>query len=793
MKQRVISFISVICICSLSVSAQNKSAIKQYYEFRSKVTKEYDDFRNECNKIYVDFVRKAWKEYQMLPAIPVPKKRQLPPVVFPEEKESEFMPKDISNVIPVVPSNDDKEKKEEEVKKEEGQGTEDDKEQENDTPINSPEDIPDEVEEPLIEVIPLITPEPQPLPVAPVYEEPQPVEQYFIFEYCGTTCKVRLNETHRFTIDKCSENEIADIWEFCSGSIYNNVIRDCLELRIRHSLCDWAYLQMLQTLGESFFGKGSNEATLLTAYLYCQSGYKMRLAHDKQRLYLLLASKHTIYKHGYFTIEGENYYMLEERGGKSLYVCEAAFPKEQALSLWMSQLPTFAVEHTDHRLLQSKRYPSIQAEVYANKNLLTFFDSYPASEIGGNIMTNWAMYAQTPLCKETTQNLYPTLRKQLKGLTEYEAANRLLNFVQTAFEYELDDIAWGEERTLFAEETMFYPYCDCEDRSILYSHLVRDLLGLDVALVYYPGHLTTAVCFKEEVEGDYITIDNRHFVICDPTYINASVGECMPMEDTDNAQATVLKRNHYEEDFLVELGDNKPIEETGTENNNSGSITLSNSASEDEEIKQSLFPICIDDKYGYQNANGDIIVPCKYDSVSGYKRGDKFPYAAHKEGLITLYCHEGMEWATDVENYIPLELNKSMTIVGEDTLYTREDYTFLVKYKNDSVWKYIWGLEPSVYYFRMTDFDMNNFTYNNNVYCTPIDTIQERVYAKKFFIVKEKTSNKYGIIYFNGGRDVIPYGTPFIYDNITFVKGDKLKVEVYSAETGERKVISLME
>lgn len=34
---------------------------------------------------------------------------------------------------------------------------------------------------------------------------------------------------------------------------------------------------------------------------------------------------------------------------------------------------------------------------------------------------------------------------------------------------------------------------------------------------------------------------------------------------------------------------------------------------------------------------------------------------------------------------------------------------------------------------------------------------------------------------------------PFIYDSITFVKGDKSKVEVYNAETGERKVIGLVE
>lgn len=56
----------------------------------------------------------------------------------------------------------------------------------------------------------------------------------------------------------------------------------------------------------------------------------------------------------------------------------------------------------------------------------------------------------------------------------------ILNWVQTGSEYEYDDKVWRHDRAFFAEETLYYPYCDCEDRSILFSRFVRDLLGLDV-------------------------------------------------------------------------------------------------------------------------------------------------------------------------------------------------------------------------------------------------------------------------------------------------------------------------
>ena len=113
-------------------------------------------------------------------------------------------------------------------------------------------------------------------------------------------------------------------------------------------------------------------------------------------------------------------------------------------------------------------------------------------------------------------------------MSQEDAANLLINFVQTAFRYMTDDEQWGYERPFFPEETLYYPYSDCEDRSILYARLVRELLGLDVVFLHYPGHLATAVCFEEDVQGDHIVLDDKKYIVCDPTYINATIGMQMP-------------------------------------------------------------------------------------------------------------------------------------------------------------------------------------------------------------------------------------------------------------------------
>ena len=105
----------------------------------------------------------------------------------------------------------------------------------------------------------------------------------------------------------------------------------------------------------------------------------------------------------------------------------------------------------------------------------------------------------------------------------------MIDFVQSAFKYKVDDEQFGQERTLFANETLFYPFSDCEDRSLLFATLIRELLGLKVVLLDYPEHIATAVRFNQDIEGDYMIINGEKYLVCDPTYIGADIGNCMPM------------------------------------------------------------------------------------------------------------------------------------------------------------------------------------------------------------------------------------------------------------------------
>jgi hypothetical protein len=275
----------------------------------------------------------------------------------------------------------------------------------------------------------------------------------------------------------------------------------------------------------------------------------MRLGKDGNKLLLLYASKHQIYDQDYYSLEGLRYYVLGAKANQ-LAICNVPYPDEHSMTLMLSTQQKLKFLNDTVRTItsNSRPYPSVTAKISVNRHLIEFYDKYPSSIVDNNFMTRWAMYANTPLEDEVKQQLYPPLREAIKGLPRLEAVNRLLRFIQQGFVYEYDDKVWGGDRPFFAEETLFYPFCDCEDRAILFSRLVRDLVGLPVVLVYYPGHLAAAVRFDEsdQAKGAYYLLDNDKYYVADPTITGygAEVGVVMDVFNKPDVEVSLILLNN---------------------------------------------------------------------------------------------------------------------------------------------------------------------------------------------------------------------------------------------------------
>ena len=490
-----------------------------FNEFREDIHKEFEEFRRKNNEEYAEFVRKIWKQFKSAPVMPKPQDDFIKPVVYndPEGQpttdrwkllvKKESKPK---NVVKLT---------KEEIEKIAGKNRP--------KPATPNKKVEEAAPQPIQEV-----------------EIPKSQEKFssMPFTFFGTQMSVRIDESRRLYLSKVTPDNVADlILKQLSTKYYDNTIVDCLALREKYNLCDWAYLLLLKTISDTFCGKDTKESALLTGYIYCQSGYKIRFATDatRDKLYLLVGSRHFIYGKMPWVLDGDYYYPVLENTPTNLLICEAAYPQEQKLSLFIPTAPFFAEEFNDEREMASKRYPEVKIHVKVNQNLMKFYETYPSSRIGDDFMTRWVMYANTPMQDDIKKQIYPELTKALEGKSPVEKVERILNLIQTGFEYGYDDVVWGGDRAFFSEETLNYPFCDCEDRSILLTRLVRDLVGLKCVLIYYPGHLAAAVHFDEDVGGVRYMLDNVSYVVCDATYIGASVG--MQMPDCDNATLIALE------------------------------------------------------------------------------------------------------------------------------------------------------------------------------------------------------------------------------------------------------------
>lgn len=438
----------------------------KYVDARQKA---WADYRAKINKEYADKMSRRWTASKAQAALPVPKRPEPPePVIRTNNAPVPTCSVSVKEFVPYIPN---------------------------------------ETIQPF-----------QPI-ARPVNEQ----AAAFIFNFHNTPCKVHLSSDMYFTLPNVSEGTVSEAWKLLSSLGYDVIADDCLNYREQLDLNDWGFIELTKKIACAFCGETTNEAVLMQAYLLVQSGYKTRLARSSNnKLYLLLPFTTIVYKYTYFWLDDEKYYLISESAeGETYYIFNEKFTGEKTASLELNKEPRLFDEPTPKKTFSSSRYPNASATVSTNQNLIDFYNTCP-------VTNDWNDYARASLSRKIKRALYPALKKQISGLSELEAANILLNFVQTAFDYQTDQEQFGYERPLFGDELFYYPYSDCEDRSILFSILVRDLLHLDVVLLNYPGHLATAVQFSENVGGYYFTVNDKKYVLCDPTYIGAPVGDCMP-------------------------------------------------------------------------------------------------------------------------------------------------------------------------------------------------------------------------------------------------------------------------
>ena len=568
----------LLAFCATCCMGTQAQVVDDFDDFVNSEIASFDKFIDDANKQFISFLRNPWKEFDSKkPVEKRVKPEPVKPVVYDEKKDPDTTPVELT--IEEILGQSTKESKQrpqgrvidggEKVtfdkphkkvdntnKRRQPVDTESEKPQpvvKPETPAPVPAPVPTSqpaapATKPTCPNAKPACPNAQPaapttkpvvVPVTPPAVKPSaPTGELFtasadkqMVNFCGQKVYVDKSLKGVCSIGNMRENAIADAYEAMCKADYKALVDDCRKVKKELNLNDWGIFLFVREASKTLC-TDENAAVVMQQFLLNELGYKSKMARraDRNQMLLFVAADCQVYGHPYFTKDGLNYYNLTSNESCQFYMCQEDSPKAKSkLNMQVNHAPALNAGMVNS--VHKNRSGSVAVSVDVPKSLMEFYGSMPQCD--------YSVYVNAEVNPSVASKVLSTLAPLVNGKSEAEAANLLINFVQTGFQYATDQEQFGYEKPFFVEELFYYPYCDCEDRSVLYSYLVRNLLKLDVVLLDYPNHIATAVCFNENVSGDFVTVGGKKYVVCDPTYIGASIGKAMPQ--FKNVAAKVLK------------------------------------------------------------------------------------------------------------------------------------------------------------------------------------------------------------------------------------------------------------
>jgi hypothetical protein len=343
--------------------------------------------------------------------------------------------------------------------------------------------------------------------------------------FFGLKVSVEFDKKMLFYLYDVDEKSIAKFWNTISSTDYKPLISNLNELFLKYNFNDWGRYLFLQELGNVMYGNNHNKSNLFTWFVLNKMHYNVRVGFNKQKTYLLSTFSHKLYQIAFFNLNNKDYYVLTSKGRLTRVSNIKTFKQN-----YKNANKSFNFNMKKDIILgKSNKFKNIKVElnnkkykfklVY-NQNRINFYRYMPQSE--------YDVYLSRNINNDFSFSILNALKPLVENKSEIDATNIILRFVQLAFKYKTDDAQFSYEKVMFPEETLYYPYSDCEDRAIMFKFLVNKLLDLKVVSIKFPNHLSSAVSFSTKVKGSSVIHKNKKYIMADPTYINSSVGMMAP-------------------------------------------------------------------------------------------------------------------------------------------------------------------------------------------------------------------------------------------------------------------------
>jgi len=314
---------------------------------------------------------------------------------------------------------------------------------------------------------------------------------------------------------------VTNFFDGAAGSDYKELLTDIKKTKEDLDLNDWALYLLIEKISIKAYNSRDN-ANLFSWFIFNKLGYSVKVGLANKHIVVLYYSQKSIYSTPSYNFNKKKYYVIANYAKGTvgrLYSYPQNYPDSNApLDLSLNTLPKFK-DNMKYKDLSFKEYgKKYNIGFNYNQNIIDFLATYPQAD--------YETYFNAPIEKSTYREIATKLKEYVDGKKMSEAMNFVLHFVQKSFKYQRDDEQFGREKVMFAYETLYYDKSDCEDRAILFSYLAKALFDVSVVGIKYKDHMSTGLYIP--MNGDSVKSSSRRFVVADPTYINANIGQNMP-------------------------------------------------------------------------------------------------------------------------------------------------------------------------------------------------------------------------------------------------------------------------
>ncbi len=303
--------------------------------------------------------------------------------------------------------------------------------------------------------------------------------------------------------DLTLQTELAKI----NSKIFSNFLKQIKGYRNEFNLNDWFTYLLIKGSVETIFSHNSEDTqTFYSWYFLSELGYRCAINYGAV-LELFVYSEGPAFGLQKY----RNYYRLSDKSvnEKSKVSMSDISRKGRPFSFKLHRLPELDCSEPFQRFynvyFKNQKY---RFELEINLNHIRLMENYP--------QVNTVDYFNIPLSGGLYNSIIPQLKGTVKGMNNFDAVRFMLSFVRQNFIYKDDWEYYESEKPMIAEEALFYDVNDCEDRSVLFYMLVKEVLNLPVVVLDYPNHLNIGVALNESY-GKEITHEGVTFAICEPT------------------------------------------------------------------------------------------------------------------------------------------------------------------------------------------------------------------------------------------------------------------------------------